>query len=66
MKTNMQDRSYYRELRAKGYGVLDAVLSVRRHDNFYKRIQRDAAAWEKRRKAAKKGWKTRRANARAI
>jgi hypothetical protein len=62
----MYHRPYYRELRRKGYGVSDAVNTVRRQDNFLARCNRDAAAWQKRTKAAKKGWKTRRANERMI
>jgi hypothetical protein len=66
MKTPMHQRDYYRKLRADGYGVSDAVLTVRRHDYFRKTLSATVKQINKRAKAAKKGWKTRRANARMI
>ena len=64
--TQMQDRGYYRELRSKGYGVADAVRTVRRHDFFLKDLSARVKLDKKRTKAAKKGWKTRRANQKGI
>ncbi len=66
MKTPMKDRDYYRKLRAQGYGVSDAVNTVRRHDYFRKTLSATVKLNNKRTKAAKKGWKTRRANQKGI
>jgi multidrug resistance efflux pump len=64
--TPIQDRSYYQKLRASDYGVADAVRTVRRHDHFVKDLRARVAQDKKRSKAAKKGWKTRRANHKGI
>lgn len=53
----------YRQSRANGAGVQAAVLNVRRHWAFIKTLSADVKAAKKRTRAAKKGWKTRRANA---
>ena len=52
---------YYRELRAKGYTAERALAAVRSHQNFLDRYRADEKAREKRSKAAKRGWKKRRA-----
>ncbi len=64
--TQMLDRPYYRELRAKGYGVRAAVMAVRRHDHFRKELSARVKLDKKRTRSAKKGWKTRRANQKGI
>jgi hypothetical protein len=64
--TTMLNRPYYRQLRAQGYGVSNAVLTVRRFDYFRKTLTATVKLNAKRTKAAKKGWKTRRAAARAM
>lgn len=61
----MLGRALYRRLRASGYGVRAAVYSVRRHDSFALRLSADIRAHNKRSKAAKRAWRTRKANAEA-
>jgi hypothetical protein len=60
--TAMMDRSYYRQLRRDGLTVQAAVRGVRQYDMFRSRLASYVAAGDKRSRAAKKGWKTRRAN----
>lgn len=55
--------SIYVSARRNGSGIADAVAGVRRHWAFMKTLRADVKAADKRRRAAKKGWKTRRANA---
>lgn len=59
----MLNNPYYRELRNHGYGVRNAVMTVRRHEHFRKQLSSRVKLDKKRTLAAKKGWKTRRANA---
>lgn len=52
---------YYRDFRAKGYPALAAWNSARSFVAFRARLSADVKAANKRSRAAKKGWKTRRA-----
>ena len=55
---------YYKQFRSDHCGALAAWLSAKRHIHFRKTLTEDIKAYQKRSKAAKKAWKTRRANAR--
>ena len=52
--------SIYVSARKNGSGIADAVQSVRRHWAFLKTLRADVKAANKRSRAARKGWKTRR------
>lgn len=52
--------SYYQRMRAEGRGVAECVRAVRRHWAFARELRATNKAYEKRSKAAKRGWKKRR------
>jgi hypothetical protein len=51
----------YQQARANGQGAQDAINGVRRHWAFIRDLSASVKQDKKRSKAAKRGWKTRRA-----
>ena len=61
MNQKEQVAHYYRKFRAEGLPAEQAYMDAKRHLNFRKRLAKMVAEGNRRSRAAKKGWKKRKA-----